>query len=217
MDAGELARASKASCFKQVDSIQQKSRTGGLAPHGRAHATREGSRHTGGLALVASHKISQIHPDAEIGILFTVLESPGLRPRMKRSSNMSMTTQERKDYAAQRKREMNCCQAVLVAFADKLGKDEDELLRLGSGFGAGMGTMEGTCGALIGAIMASSLLSGNGEAMANSRSILPRFKELCGATVFRDIKGIDTGKVLCSCEDCVRNATEIVAEQMNKQ
>ena len=122
-----------------------------------------------------------------------------------------------KDYATQRKREMNCCQAVLVAFADQLGKSEDELLRLGSGFGAGRGTMEGTCGALVGAIMVSSLLSGNGEAMANSRSIVPRFKELCGATVCRDIKGIDTGKVLCSCEDCVRSATEVVAEQMNKQ
>ena len=129
---------------------------------------------------------------------------------------MSMTTQERKDYAAQRKREMNCCQAVLVAFADKLGKDEDELLRLGSGFGAGMGTMEGTCGALVGAIMVSSLLSGNGEAMANSRSIMPRFKELCGATICRDIKGIDTGKVLCSCEDCVRNATEVVVRRAFK-
>ena len=107
--------------------------------------------------------------------------------------------------------------AVLVAFADKLGKGEDELLRLGSGFGAGMGTMEGTCGALVGAIMVSSLLSDNGEAMANSRSIVPRFKELCGATVCRDIKGTDTGKVLCSCEDCVRNSTEVVAEQMDKQ
>ena len=122
-----------------------------------------------------------------------------------------------KDYATQHKREMNCCQAVLVAFADQLGKGEDELLRLGSGFGAGMETMEGTCGALVGAIMASSLLSGDGEAMANSRSIMPRFKELCSATVCRDIKGIDTGKVLCSCEDCVRSATEVVAEQMNKQ
>ena len=54
-----------------------------------------------------------------------------------------MTTQERMEYAARRKSEMNCCQAVLVAFADKLGKGEDELLRLGSGFGSGMGTMEG--------------------------------------------------------------------------
>ena len=30
-----------------------------------------------------------------------------------------MTLDERMDYAARRKKEMNCCQAVLVAFADK--------------------------------------------------------------------------------------------------
>ena len=73
-----------------------------------------------------------------------------------------MTLEERMDYAARRKSEMNCCQAVLVAFADRLGKDEAEQLRLGSGFGAGMGTMEGTCGALVGAIMVSSLVSPDG-------------------------------------------------------
>ncbi|MBR4653740.1 MAG: C_GCAxxG_C_C family protein [Kiritimatiellae bacterium] len=117
------------------------------------------------------------------------------------------TLDERMDYAARRKKEMNCCQAVLVAFADKLGKGEDDLLRLGSGFGSGMGTMEGTCGALVGAIMVSSLLSAEGEARNNSRAIMPRFKELCGgATICRDLKGIETGKMLCSCEDCVRNA-----------
>ena len=114
-----------------------------------------------------------------------------------------MTIEARKEYAAERKKEMNCCQAVLVAFADKLGKNEDELLRLGSG----MATMEGTCGALVGAIMVSSLLSPTGEARNNSRTIMSRFKELCGgATICRDLKGIGTGKVLCSCEDCVRNA-----------
>ena len=90
------------------------------------------------------------------------------------------------DYAARRKSEMNCCQAVLVAFADRLGKDESELLRLGSGFGA---------------------------AMKNSRAIMPRFKELCGgATICRDLKGIDAGKVLCSCENCVRNAVRAAGE-----
>ena len=118
-----------------------------------------------------------------------------------------MTLDERIDYAARRKKEMNCCQAVLVAFADKLGRGEDDLLRLGSGFGSGMGTMEGTCGALVGAIMVSSLLSAEGAARNNSRAIMSRFKELCGgATICRDLKGICTGKVLCSCEDCVRNA-----------
>ena len=118
-----------------------------------------------------------------------------------------MTLDKRMDYAARRKKEMNCCQAVLVAFADKLGKSEDDLLRLGSGFGSGMATMEGTCGALVGAIMVSSLLSPDGEARNNSRAIMSRFKELCGgATICRDLKGIETGKMLCSCEDCVRNA-----------
>ena len=126
-----------------------------------------------------------------------------------------MTLDERMDYAARRKKEMNCCQAVLVAFADKLGKKEDDLLRLGSGFGSGMATMEGTCGALVGAIMVSSLLSAEGAARNNSRAIMSRFKELCGgATICRDLKGVGTGKVLCSCEDCVRNAVLATAEAL---
>lgn len=122
------------------------------------------------------------------------------------------TLEDRIEKGAQLKRKMNCCQAVLVAYADRLGKSEDELMRLGSGFGSGMGTMEGTCGALVGAIMVSSLVAAPGAAMSNSRAIMSRFKELSGATVCRDLKGIGTGKVLCSCEDCVRNAIRAVGE-----
>ena len=126
-----------------------------------------------------------------------------------------MTLDERMEYAARRKKEMNCCQAVLVAFADRLGKGEDDLLRLGSGFGSGMATMEGTCGALVGAVMVSSLLSPEGEARNSSRAIMSRFKELCGgATICRDLKGIGTGTVLCSCEDCVRNAVRAAGEAL---
>ena len=110
----------------------------------------------------------------------------------------------------------NIEQAVLVAFADEAGRSEEDLLRLGSGFGSGMGTMEGTCGALVGAIMVSSLLSEKGAAMAASRAIMPRFKELCGATICRDLKGIDTGMVLCSCENCVRNAVRAAGESLAK-
>ena len=129
-----------------------------------------------------------------------------------------MTLDKRMDYGARRKKEMNCCQAVLVAFADKLGKGEADLLRLGSGFGSGMATMEGTCGALVGAIMVSSLLSAEGEARNNSRAIMLRFKELCGgATICRDLKGIETGKVLCNCEDCVRNAVLAAGEALKTQ
>ena len=124
-----------------------------------------------------------------------------------------MTTQERQEYAAQLKREMNCCQAVVRAFADTLDIPEDKLMQLAAGFGAGMGTMEGTCGALVGAIMVAGLRTGGNGTMALSRKMLPRFKELCGgATICRDLKGVETGKVLCSCENCVRNAV-LAAEE----
>lgn len=123
-----------------------------------------------------------------------------------------MTTEERREYGARLKREMNCCQAVVRAFADTLDLPEDKLMQLGAGFGSGMATMEGTCGALVGAIMVAGLRTEGNGTRELSRRIMPRFKELCGATVCRDLKGVDTGKVLCSCEDCVRNAV-LAAEE----
>ena len=68
--------------------------------------------------------------------------------------------------------------------------------------------------AVVGVVMVSSLLSEKGGAMKNSRAIMPRFKELCGATVCRELKGVGTGKVLCSCEDCVRNAVRAASETL---
>ena len=134
-----------------------------------------------------------------------------------------MTTEERMELGAKYKREMNCCQAVVKAMADTVDVDEATLHRLGGGFGSGMGTMEGTCGALVGAIMIASLrasgvpqspATATGEAMKLSRQILPRFKELCGATICRELKGVGTGKVLCSCENCVRNAIRAAADAL---
>lgn len=126
-----------------------------------------------------------------------------------------MTTTERQEYAARLKREMNCCQAVVKAFADTLPLDEATLSSIASGFGSGMGTMERSCGALVGAVMVAGLRSNGVGTAALSRKILPRFKELCGATICRELKGIGTGKVLCSCEDCVRNAVLAADEALN--
>ncbi len=109
---------------------------------------------------------------------------------------------------------MNCCQAVLVSYAEETGLDESFLIKLGSGFGAGIAMMEGTCGALVGAIMTSSILAKDGEARRLSMSILPRFKKLCGATACHDLKGVKTGKPLCSCENCVRNAVLAASEAL---
>ncbi len=124
-----------------------------------------------------------------------------------------MTPQERADRAAQLKKGMNCCQAVALAFADTVALDEATLSRLASGFGLGMGTMEGSCGALVGAVLVAGLRTGGGGATTAAKAILNGFKSRCGAVTCRELKGVDTGRPLCSCESCVRNAV-LAAEEV---
>ena len=117
----------------------------------------------------------------------------------------------RSQLGAQLKSSCNCCQAVLLAYEDMLPFDKDTLLIMGSTFGSGMGGMMGTCGALVGAEMVLGFLSGQTKGMnGRSRGLFQAFEEKCGASRCIDIKGVMTGRVLCSCEDCVKNAIEIV-------
>lgn len=121
----------------------------------------------------------------------------------------------RPERGAELKRSHNCCQAVLLAFEDMLPYDKESLLMLGSTFGSGMGGMMGTCGALVGAEMVLGILSGRTSGMnGNSRRLFQAFEEKCGASRCIDLKGVLTGNMLCSCEDCVRRAIELVEEQL---
>ena len=71
---------------------------------------------------------------------------------------------KRSERAVLLKSKLNCCQAVLFAFAEKLPPfDENTLRQMGSGFGSGMGCMEATCGALCGACMAAGMLNNTGK------------------------------------------------------
>lgn len=67
----------------------------------------------------------------------------------------------------------NCCQAVLMAFAEEMGLSEDMLKRLGVTFGSGMGGTEGDCGALVGAEMALGIMEYAGIPM-HGRTDVPR-------------------------------------------
>ena len=108
----------------------------------------------------------------------------------------------------------NCCQAVLLAFADELKMSEEELNALGSAFGAGTGNMEATCGALVGAEMVLGMKKFQGKPILGDASKMHKeFLDMCGASVCKDLKGRDTGVVICPCDDCVRNAT-VIAEKM---
>ena len=119
----------------------------------------------------------------------------------------------RAEQAAQLKSRMNCCQAVLVAFSDVTGFPEETAMRLGSAFGSGMGGMEGTCGALCGAEMVLGMKLYDGKPLhARAKSLHQSFKERAGSTICKELKGVGTGKVLCSCEDCVRHAAALSDE-----
>lgn len=108
----------------------------------------------------------------------------------------------------------NCCQAVLLALKDQVNMSEEELRRLGAGFGLGLGNMEGTCGALI----AAAIIAGfnTNVTKAAVRELNERFKSMCGAITCEDIKGRYTGKILCSCDDCVKNAVLAYGEMLEK-
>lgn len=122
---------------------------------------------------------------------------------------------DRKEYAVCLKHKgHNCCQAVLCAFAEELSVPAELLKKMGAGFGGGMGCMEATCGALCGAEMILGMKKYEGKPVLRDAAALHRdFSEKCGASICRELKGRDTGRVLCECDDCVRNAVEIV-EQM---
>ncbi|MCR5605299.1 MAG: C-GCAxxG-C-C family protein [Treponema sp.] len=127
-----------------------------------------------------------------------------------------MTNEERAEKAANLKATgaCNCCQAVLKVFADELKADETTLMQIGSGFAAGMGGMEGTCGAAVGAVMVAGMLKEGNGTPRFSRTILNNFKEKSGALTCKELKGVATGKVLCDCPDCVRNAVNSLFESI---
>lgn len=119
-----------------------------------------------------------------------------------------MTIEDRATAAAELKAtgKCNCTQAVLKVFEDTLPVDDETLMRLSAGYATGMGCMESTCGALIGAVMVAGIVTDGKGTSRFSKELVQNFKNKCGATICRDLKGIETGKVLCPCPECVRNA-----------
>ncbi len=122
--------------------------------------------------------------------------------------------ENRKEYAAGLKHAgCNCCQSVLLAFAEEAGLPEEELRKLGAAFGVGMGCQDATCGALVGAGIVLGLLKYQGKpVLRDAAKLHGRFRELCGATLCHELKGRETGVVLCECDDCVRNAVAALEE-----
>lgn len=126
-------------------------------------------------------------------------------------------------------RKFHCSQAVFAAFAEELGLNEKQALKLGACFGGGMCKGE-VCGACTGALMALGLKFGQCEigdvdskTKANDITVkfLETFKNKNGSYVCRELLGCDLatqdGKMYARehnlftefCPEMVISATEI--------
>ena len=117
----------------------------------------------------------------------------------------------------------NCAQAVACAFASDFGYDEAEVFAMMEAFGFGMGTMS-VCGAVsamnaVVGMKESCAEPGNSstkkKSYAISKAMHKAFAEKNGSVICRDIKGVDTKKVLRSCDGCIMDAAEIIEQYLN--
>ena len=127
------------------------------------------------------------------------------------------------DYVRDHKRGYNCAQSVAFAFLDKVDIDPETLFKVTEGLGLGMGGMEGTCGAISAAAVLAGLKistadlekpNSKGTSYKASKACIAAFKEKNSTIVCRELKGVDTGKVLRACPDCIRDAVAIIEENL---
>ncbi|MDO4517948.1 MAG: C-GCAxxG-C-C family protein, partial [Bacillota bacterium] len=102
------------------------------------------------------------------------------------------------------KKGFNCAQCASCVFAEELGMEEKDLFRIMEGFGFGMGNME-TCGAVSAMTAVAGMRESDGNLEAPrtkkasykaSKAMIEEFQKKNGSIICREIKGVDTGKVL---------------------
>lgn len=98
----------------------------------------------------------------------------------------------------------NCCQAVVLAYNDIFGIDDNTAAALSSGFGGGMGRMREVCGSVSGMILLAGLLkpacdpsdkvarTGN---YALVQEVAGEFKSMNGSIICKELLGLTGGPV----------------------
>ncbi len=117
----------------------------------------------------------------------------------------------------------NCAQSVSCVFCEQAGLEEETMFRITEGMGLGMGCMAGTCGAIGAAAILSGLLKSTAHldhpdskavSYKAAKKCLTAFEEQNGSVICKDLKGIETGKVLRSCNDCIADAVRIIEKNL---
>lgn len=128
----------------------------------------------------------------------------------------------------------NCAQAVLNAFRDETGLNEDLALKIATGLGAGMGRKQEVCGAVTGGILVLGLRHGRGstddhsateQTYLRTRELMDRFAAKHGSCLCRELlagydlstqEGLRRAKaddmMNKVCRSCVQTVVEILEE-----
>ena len=67
---------------------------------------------------------------------------------------------------------LNCAQAILTAYTEKIDIDQSLAINISCGFGGGMGRLQETCGAVTGAFMVLSIYNGKKYAENGVKKIM---------------------------------------------
>ncbi len=120
----------------------------------------------------------------------------------------------------------NCAQAVACAFCDLFGVDESEAYKAMEGFGGGMGVMS-TCGAVSAMVYLAGLANSDGNiaapgktkplTMKQVREMINEFAGKNSSIICRELKGVDTGKMLRSCPGCIEDGARIAAKYLTTE
>lgn len=93
----------------------------------------------------------------------------------------------------------NCCQAVVLAYNDLLGLDDNTAASISSGFGGGMGRMREVCGSVSGMVLLAGLLKPAADPTDKAartgnyalvQEVAAEFKAMNGSIVCRELLGL---------------------------
>lgn len=93
----------------------------------------------------------------------------------------------------------NCCQAVVLAYNDIFGVDDETAAALSSGFGGGMGRMREVCGSVSGMVMLAGLMAPASDPSvkvdrtrnyALVQDMAEEFRALNGSIVCKELLGL---------------------------
>lgn len=133
---------------------------------------------------------------------------------------------------------LNCAQAVLNSYCERLNIDKDLALNISCGFGGGMGRLQETCGAVTGAYMVLGVF--NGKKFRNNRDkkegaysliqiFSQRFKSIhsttdCKSLLNCDLKTAEGHRYAVEnklfetiCEQCISDSVNILEDLIKAQ